>query len=243
MGKPEECAGLLRRGLDPLLISAALGVSTQTAIDYLYRAMGKGYISTADIILSIPAQFRADVDASIEQLNTDYWYPISSALSHGNRSIDRDLLRLYLHIRGAVIGDCYYLVTAIEKALHALALSELGPGFTYRYFSDLVQAFEANPLLLSRLVATLDDPLPALQRANLLRNRIMHPIPPFVPSDDDFLFLRSLQSSVSAIHDAATQSERRHDQLALNSKLRAASEAAILRSPLREALNELLGDA
>jgi len=99
MGRPEECAGLLGMGFDPVTISKILAVTTQSVVDYLYRAVGKGYISTADIVLSIPANFRAEIDTCVERLNTEYWFAISRALSEKGSRLDRGLLELYLHLR------------------------------------------------------------------------------------------------------------------------------------------------
>jgi hypothetical protein len=193
MGRSEECAGLTRLGYDPSTIAELIGISTQSVIDYLYRAIGKGYITTADIVLSIPGPIRQTADNVTEKLGTDDWYSVYMFLETSGESPHRDLLPLYLHIRGAIAGDFYYHVTEIEKLLYGLIKKNLNQDFTYWYFSDLVKAVKSAELNFLEILTPLGkDPIGPLDQACAIRNRVMHPTPPFTPTDDEYKFIRDL---------------------------------------------------
>jgi hypothetical protein len=199
MGKPEECAGLLRMGLDPRAIAVPLGITTQSVIDYLYRAVGRQHISTADIVLSIPHDLREAAEKAVASLNTDYWFAVYRSIESGLEAPDRDLLHLYLHLRGTLLGDFYFHVIAVERALFSLIKSRTAGTYEYRYFRDLVKVIEDSSSAFADVFEMSEDFPADLHRANELRNRAMHPHPPFSPSDADFLFMRDLHHKLSSI--------------------------------------------
>jgi hypothetical protein len=195
MGRPEETAGLLQMGFSLSLASEVLGISTASTVDYLYRAVGKRYITIADIVLSIPRQLRDSIDAEIARQKTENWFSVYNALQRQESNLDAELLRLYLHLRGTVIGELYFLVTEVEKLLHAIIVFLVHQDYPYRYFSELTRKIENLSHLYPETLATIPD----LPRSVQLRNRVMHPTPPFQPTDEDFEYIRNLRTCLSDI--------------------------------------------
>ena len=238
MGKPEECAGLIQLGIDPPSIAALLRITTESVIDYLYRAVGKRYISTADIVLAIPPTLRQAADSAAEELGTEYWYSVYRSLEASTKPPHRDLLKLYLHLRGAIAGDFYYHVTEIEKALYSFLKDSLDEGFSYRYFSDLVKAVKSDEPHFRKLLAPLaEDPISALEQVVAIRNRVMHPTPPFSPSDEEYLFVRGIHRRVYLIKGQ----QAAEDDFEL--KVRQSALAVLAKAEARIKEGRLKGDA
>ena len=234
MGRSEATAGLLRMGFSPTLIGAALGITTSSAVDYLYRAVGRRYISTADIVLSIPRQLRDRIDAQIASRNTADWWSLVGVLRKQETDLDVDLLRLYLHLRGALVGELYFLITEVERLLHAAIVSLLGQDFQYRYFSELAKKMEETASVFPDALSEMHD----LSRAVQLRNRVMHPTPPFQPADEDFEYVRDLRDRLVQISSHSHKTKPPADGSDLFSKLEAAAKEALVQSQVWQSLDD-----
>jgi hypothetical protein len=120
MGRPEECANLLLEGNTPSEIARQLGISSSSVIQYLYVAVGKGRLFLSDLVFSIPQEVRSAIDALIAELATDDSYMVSREARAHRIDVDQDDFRLYLRLRGDIMGDLYFFVTDLEKNLHTL---------------------------------------------------------------------------------------------------------------------------
>ncbi len=120
MGRPAECAHLLREGNPPSEIARQLGITSSSVIQYLFIAVGKGSLQLSDLIFSIPQKKRAAIDRLIAELATDDLYTVSREADARQIDVDRNDLRLYLRLRGAIVGDLYFFATDLEKNLHTL---------------------------------------------------------------------------------------------------------------------------
>lgn len=125
MGRPEQCRNLLREGNTPSEIARQLGISSSSVIQYLYVAVGKGSLLLSDLDFAIPQEVRSAIDGLIAELATDDLYMVSREARARQIDVDQVDLRLYLRLRGEIIGDLYFFVTDLEKNLHTLIMAIL----------------------------------------------------------------------------------------------------------------------
>lgn len=234
MGRPEQVAGLCRMGFNPVDIAKILDINTQSVIGYLYRAIGNRYISTSDIVLSISPELRSQIDAAVSDLNTEYWFSIYQALRINGYEPNRDLICLYLHLRGTIKGDLYFLITQVEKTLHTIVTLTLGQEYSYRYFSQLAEkAKKLQPLFSNTL-----NGIPDLEKAVCIRNRVMHPIPPYTPTDDDFFYVKGLRHCLVQVLATCLGKEILSDEQHFRFLLEASAQEAIENSRFYASLDE-----
>ncbi len=237
MGRPEKCAYLILEGKTPSEIVRQLRITPLSVIQYLYVAVGKGSCLFSDIVFSIPQGARSAIDGLIAELATDDFDMISREARARQIDVDQDDLRLYLRLRGEIMGDLYFFVTDLEKSLHTLIegilKGEYGKGeqgwwrqgvpekvrvgcvqrrerdvdaadhpYCYTDFIHLKQIVEENWALFSKYLPKDEAKdkrtlMKALDDANAIRNKVMHPVRGNTPSDDDFKFIMQLRTRLA----------------------------------------------
>lgn len=120
MGRPRDCADLIREGNTPSEIAQRLGISPQSVIQYLYTAVGQRLILFSDIVFSIPHETRSAIDKTIAELATDDPNIVIGEAQARGIDVALDDLTFYLRLRSEVVGDLYFFVTDLEKNLHSL---------------------------------------------------------------------------------------------------------------------------
>ena len=120
MGRPQEVADLLSTGLSPGEIASDLGISYTSVMQYLYTAIGAGYIRRSDVLFSIPPQERDAIEQLIAETGSLYWYDIWRQASDQGRELDRRHLETYLELRDVRVsmGDMYEFLSSVEVTLH-----------------------------------------------------------------------------------------------------------------------------
>ena len=120
MGRPEECAQLLREGLSPSEIGKRIGVSTASAGQYLWRAVGAGIIFPFDIYFSIPRAVRELADKAVYQNHATDVRDILPLLIKQGISFDPSELDMIwvLTTSSARHLGLYHFITGTENTLH-----------------------------------------------------------------------------------------------------------------------------
>jgi len=129
MGRPEECASLIKKGLNPREIAEELGISISSVMKYLYTAVGKGDIRRSDILLSIEDTIRQDFEEIREMLEIEEdasWIEIYDKIKElpgAGKDVDIGLFQIYLRLRKEEVwlGDVYWYLYHIEILLHEFA--------------------------------------------------------------------------------------------------------------------------
>jgi len=119
MGRPDECAGLIKQGKTPSDIAREIGVTYSTVIDYLFRAVGHSRIGLVDIVISWPQARRKRIEKIIAERATDYWFTIYQEMRNIGDDITREDIQLYLQLRNVYIGDLYFMICELELHLHS----------------------------------------------------------------------------------------------------------------------------
>lgn len=237
MGRPEQCANLLLEGNPPSKIARQLGISPSSVIQYLYVAVGKGFLNFSDLVFSIPQEVRSAVDELIAELATDDLSMVSLEARDRQIDVDQNDLRMYLRLRGTIIGDLYFFVTDLEKNLHTLMEDilkreygnsergwwrrgipekvrlecaqrrerDLDPNHHPYYYTDFIhlkQILEEAWSIFSKHLPKNEAKdkrvlIKALIEANAIRNKVMHPVRGYTPSDDDFEFIMDLHGRLA----------------------------------------------
>jgi hypothetical protein len=132
MGRPREVADMLLAGQCPRDIAYALGISYASVKQYLWTAIGAGFIRRSDVLFSIPSQEREVFEQLIAETDSpdlsDIWRRGSDRL----RRVNQDHLRTYLELRDVRVcmGDMYEFLSSVEvtlhKAIRAVLLAEYG---------------------------------------------------------------------------------------------------------------------
>lgn len=125
MARKHEAAKLLQSGLSPSHIAAQMGISPETVIGYLHAQVGEGVLQRSEIIFSIEASIRAEVDRLVAMRmakgrSCDRWY-IRSYLDRRNWPKDRIAdAEIYLKHQGTniALGDLFEWIYRIETTLH-----------------------------------------------------------------------------------------------------------------------------
>lgn len=125
MARKHDAAKLLQSGLSPSQIAAQMGISLGTVISYLHIQVGEGVLQRSDIIFSIDASIRAEVDRLVAMRtakgrNCDLWY-IRSYLYRRSWPDDRIAdAEIYLKHHGTniALGDLFEWIYRIETTLH-----------------------------------------------------------------------------------------------------------------------------
>lgn len=203
MGRPHQTAKLVKSGFSPHQIAELLGISLESVLGYLNRAVGEGCLRRSDIYFAVPPQVRQGPD-----------------------------LAKYSDARAA-FGDLYEDIRAIEIHIHRMVRlvleQDLGneesgwwregvpesvrvkcqerrekdvdvpcEPYCYTDLLDLGKIIEANwnsfqvalpACYASNRKALLDD----LRRLNRIRNKVMHPVRGVAPDEADFDFVHGLE--------------------------------------------------
>lgn len=236
MGRPAECAQLVRSGLTPSQIAAELGITVSSVTQYLYVAVGKGLLHLSEIVLTIPSKTRSWIDDIVRRLGTDYWYAVWQQPRVQAR-IEKEELMLYLWLRGAVVGDLYFFIADLEISLHTLirlglmksygsakdawwhegvtdtvkqkcieyagggprSIEDLYLYTTFIHLKDIIDKRWSvlEPRLPENLARDKHRLIQALQDANEIRNKVMHPVRGLSLSDSEFHLIRQLRDDLS----------------------------------------------
>ncbi len=120
MGRPAECADLIKRGKTPAEIASYFKLNVRSVIQYLYVAVGFKLISFKDIVVAIPRQTRDAIELIVGDLGTDYWFDVWREAQARHVDIYKSDLTIYLSLRSIYVGDLFYLLRELERSLHAL---------------------------------------------------------------------------------------------------------------------------
>lgn len=98
-----------------------------TVMAYLYNQVGEGRIRRSDIVFSIDAGTRDEIEATISKTGTTSWFRILMDLEKHGKPINRDDLQVYLKLRDARVdlGDMYESLRDMEIGLHDFIKKEL----------------------------------------------------------------------------------------------------------------------
>ncbi len=122
MGRPHDCAKLIKEGRSPAQIASELGISTGSVKQYLYVAVGFGLMRRSDILFSINREVRQKIDAICEQLTTKDPALVKRAASSNMLRTDPGEIDIYLSLEreDAFTGDMYCFIAVLETTLHRL---------------------------------------------------------------------------------------------------------------------------
>jgi hypothetical protein len=115
MARKHEAEELLRQGACPSEIATRMGVSVNSAIQYLCTRVGEGSLRLSDIYFSWPPEKR-----DVLQRARRGRYPDDGLLS--SNGLCREELELFESLRGRRVfsGDMYDYVSEAEVAIHKL---------------------------------------------------------------------------------------------------------------------------
>lgn len=205
MGRPEQVAARTLEGLTPQEIAADLGLSFNSVLAYLARAVGERSLRRSDVLFTLSPKSR--------QSPTTYE--------------DREVVRRF---GDAPLGDLYEDLRVLETTLHERIRSALehhhGSGemnwwtqgvpqrireecsqrrerdpkrldsYCYTDLLHLREILEANWSVLQAEVGRLGSDRKELHemlgRVNEIRNMVMHPARGIDPNEEDFAFIRSV---------------------------------------------------
>jgi hypothetical protein len=207
MGRPDDVAALLIRGLEPKQIASETGLSIPSVLDYLERAVGKGLVRRSDVYFSLRRDVRRDPTTPEEH---------EVVRRFGSAS----------HALGDMYEDLYELETTLHARIRAKLEKHHGEGKqgwwlrvpittrhkcnqrceedenrldAYRYtdLMDLWSILDANWETLQAEVGGYRADKPhlktALRRLNEIRRVVMHPTRGERPSEVDFQFIREFK--------------------------------------------------
>jgi len=214
MGRPEEAAELVSQGYTPSEIAKELGISVKSVMQYLYRAIGMGYVRRSDVLFNIQKK-------------------------QGGEGVVMDDLLICEGLRQdrVELGDLYEFLADLEKTLHervrTVLVEEFGDGesgwwrngvpkrvrkqcatlredseeespsevYCYTSFVNLVEIIDKNwKLFQKRLPASRASNkrhlMSSLYRVAEIRNRVMHPIRSDPPTEADFEFVQQMHDKL-----------------------------------------------
>lgn len=122
MGRPDEVAEFLRAEKPPSRIAEELGMNYNSVMDYAYRAVGRGIIERSDIVFSLDSDTRTLIEEIIEDRTSNWktldWSDIQQEARRRGRQLNKNDLKVYLDLRGALIEDMYTILCRVEVFLH-----------------------------------------------------------------------------------------------------------------------------
>jgi hypothetical protein len=215
MGRPEEVAALVLEGRAPAQIAAELGISYSTTLDYLERAVAKGILRRSDVIFTLPAASRSSPATREDRELLDRFGSVAHALGDLYEILRGLETSLHSRVREALessygTGENGWWVQGVPASVRKKCQSRreddpsrLDP-YCYTDLLDLHDVFESEWRVLQRQAGQLASDkralLAKLRELNRIRNMVMHPVRGMTPTEDDFVFVRSLQ--ISLAHEA-----------------------------------------
>jgi hypothetical protein len=204
MSRVWDAARLLKAGESPPKIAADLGLSLSSVLTYLKRAVGEGLVRRSDIYFSFPPEHRAEYSDLLQPYAAaagalgDMFEDVRAIEVSLHTRIRRKLVELYgqeetgwwrLGVPEAVRLKC-------QERREKDSESPCEP-YSYTDLQDLAKIMESHwanfreqlpAEYASNRRLLLDD----MGRLNRIRNKVMHPVRGFTPSDEDFDFVRRL---------------------------------------------------
>lgn len=115
-----RAAELLRNGLSPSQIAREMHLPLGAVMAYLYRMVGEGVLRRSDILFTLPAATRQQIEHIVQQHGITNPAGIRRRLRAAGTEIDPADLLLYLKLRDARVdlGDMYELIRDLELSLH-----------------------------------------------------------------------------------------------------------------------------
>jgi hypothetical protein len=135
MGRPEECAELLKQGLLPSAISNKLGIAESSAIGYCQRAVAQYPILRTQALKAIDAHFDGTFETMLEEQEDIATRQLTRRLNAAGFTVSSRDVDFYRSLRGSLIdvGLMYDLIAEIELALHRtikeVLIQEHGPAY------------------------------------------------------------------------------------------------------------------
>jgi hypothetical protein len=204
MGRPQDVAKLVRSGSTPAEIARTLGVSEATVVGYLHRAIGEGALRRSDVYFSVARERRVS-DPTLKN-----WY---SDPCHALGDMYEDLrgIEIAIHgiIRNALVaqygdGENGWWRNGIPENVRVKCQerrerdpAEPTDAFCYSDLIDLDAIIEHEWSLLQDLFpqyrSNRKQLSKDLRRLNQVRNKVMHPVRNWIPTEEDFDFARQMQ--------------------------------------------------
>lgn len=138
MGRPEEAAAHLRRGLGPLEISWEMRILESSVIGYLCKLVGEGRLARHELLLSIPEDRRNEYKKRIRTRRSDGAVYLDTYNFRGNRPEAGLFFKLTRD--ETMRSELYVLISSAEVALHSLVGSTLREYGGRGWWKNLVQA-------------------------------------------------------------------------------------------------------
>lgn len=132
MGRPQQCADLVRKGMTPCEIARQFGINLQSVIQYLYTAIGIGLIRQSDVLFAIDRKSQGVLEQIMREKENGTIPSVVKAMESRNVRLSSGDVDLYTKLRSARVtaGDLYWFVTQTELILHQLVkevlISEFG---------------------------------------------------------------------------------------------------------------------
>jgi len=120
MGRPMECAILIRDGLTPSQIANQFGISRASVNQYIHIAVGQGLIRRSDILFNLRNELETALQYIRENTETQTSQELTSNLIEQGLNIDNDDLIEYINLRESrvYLGDLYEFLSELECSLH-----------------------------------------------------------------------------------------------------------------------------
>jgi hypothetical protein len=205
MGRVDETAALLKQGRTPLDIASVLGLTLNSVLGYLDRAVGEGRIRRSDIYFSFSPESRASHRGELAR-----YADARHALGDMYEDVRRIELTLHARVKQVLVehhGDAEigWWRKGVPESVRVKCqerrerdLDEPRDVHCYTDLLDLGKIIESQWNLFSTVLSTshaanrrafLDD----LARLNRIRNKVMHPVRGALPSEEDFDFVRGFE--------------------------------------------------
>ena len=115
-----RAAELLRNGVSPSQIAREMHLPLGAVMAYLYRMVGEGALRRSDILFTLNAATRQQIEKIIQDHGVTNPSGIRRRLHAAGIELDPADLLLYLKLRDArvALGDMYELIRDLELSLH-----------------------------------------------------------------------------------------------------------------------------
>lgn len=207
MSRARDCVTLLKQGFDPKRISHHLGISLNSVLGYLDRAVGEGLIRRSDIYFAFSPDHRSSPNI-VKRYG-------SARVAFGDLYDDLRRIEVNLHtrIRETLIqhygdSEAGWWRQGVPEAVrgkcrerHKRDPDKLCHPYCYTDLMDLAKIIEAQWALFKELFPTCYSSnrkalLDALNRLNRIRNKVMHPVRGVAPVEGDFDFVHQLERNL-----------------------------------------------
>jgi len=120
MGRPQECAKLLKKGYSPSEVADQLDIAINSVLPYLFRAIGMGLIRRVDVLFSLDKVIRKEIEEIISELPDADAKLVLKELRDRELAVDERDLEIYLDLRKQRVSasDLYELISELERTLH-----------------------------------------------------------------------------------------------------------------------------